>query len=157
MLLIRIMTHTYRTHYYHLIWSTKNREKWITPEIQNNLYLYIGGIMRNNHNCVLLGIGGISDHVHLLMSLSLPDKFTQVVRDVKANSSLWIHKNYPQSNLFAWQEGYASYSVSYSSVEKVLNYINNQEEHHKKTTFDEEYVLLLRKCQIEYDEEYVLG
>ena len=150
------MTHTYRTHYYHLIWSTKNREKWITTEIQNDLYLYMCGIIKNNHNSVLLGIGGTLDHVHLLMSLSLPDKFTHLVRDVKANSSLWIHKNFPQSKLFAWQEGYASFSVSYSSIDRVLHYINNQEEHHKTVTFEDEY-LLLRKCHVKFDEKYVLG
>lgn len=150
------MTHSYRAHYYHLIWSTKNREPFIAKEIQDLLYAYIGGIVKFN-NGALLCAGGTENHVHLLIGLTLPDKFTDVIRDIKANSSSWLNKNLSSNQNFGWQEGYGSFSVSYSSIERVKNYINNQEEHHKVITFDEEYLQLLKKHQIQYDGRFVLG
>ena len=150
------MTHSYRAHYYHLIWSTKNREPLIAKEIQDLLYAYIGGIVKFN-NGALLCAGGTENHVHLLIGLTLPDKFADVIRDIKANSSSWLNKNLSSNQNFGWQEGYGSFSVSYSSIERVKNYINNQEEHHKVITFDEEYLQLLKKHQIQYDGRFVLG
>ncbi len=149
------MTHSFRAHYYHLIWSTKKREPLITHNIQQSLYDYMGGII-NKYNGRLLCAGGMLDHVHLLVGLKLPDKFSDFIRDVKAGSSLWVNKNLDYPN-FAWQEGYGSFSVSYSSLEKVVNYIKNQEEHHKVTTFEEEYFQLLKKHKITFDARFVLG
>jgi len=128
----------------------------ITKEIQLSLYDYMGGIIKN-HNGKLLSAGGTLDHVHLLVGLKLPDKFSDFIRDVKAGSSLWANKGLPHNQYFAWQEGYGSFSVSYSSLEKVKNYIKNQEEHHKIITFKEEYLQLLRKHKIEFDDRFVLG
>ena len=151
-----IMTHSFRAHYYHLIWSTKNRAPLITSEIQSTLYSYIGGIIKN-HNGKLLSAGGTLNHVHLLVGLKLPDKFSDFIRDVKASSSLWMNKDLSQNQCFAWQEGYGSFSVSYSSLEKVEHYIKNQVEHHKIITFEEEYIQLLKKHKIQFDDRFVLG
>ena len=149
------MTHSFRSHYFNLIWSTRNRVPLITKENQSSLYAYMGGVIKN-YDGKLMEAGGTFDHVHLLVGLSLPDKFSDLVRDVKTNSSLWLKKNSTQQ-YFAWQEGYGSFSVSYSSLEKVKHYIKNQEEHHKTKSFDEEYLQLLKKHKIPYDTRFVLG
>ena len=120
------MTHSYRLYYFHLIWSTKQRIPNISPEVQSRLYPYLGAITRN-HSGKLLEIGGMSDHVHLLIELSLLDKFSHFIRDLKASSSQWIHKNFPNLHDFAWQEGFGSFSVSCSALQGVHKYIQNQE------------------------------
>ena len=149
------MTHSFRAHYFHLIWSTKNREPLIQPEIQLKLYNYIGSIIQKC-NGSLLRTGGIYDHVHLLVGLSLPDKFSELICDIKSSSSAWM-KQHSSQKYFAWQEGYGSFSVSYSSLEKVCQYISNQEEHHKTKTFDQEYLTLLKKHNLKIDNRFVLG
>jgi putative transposase len=150
------MTHTYRQHYFHLIWSTKKRLPQISSDVQLRLYPYLGAITRN-HSAKLLEVGGMPDHVHLLVELSVVDKFSYFIRDVKASSSLWIHKNFPNLHDFAWQEGYGSFSVSYSALESVQKYIQNQEKHHAKVSFQEEYLKFLALHGIKYDERFVLG
>jgi len=97
------------------------------------------------------------DHIHLLIELGVLDKFSYFIRDLKASSSLWIHKNFDNLKKFAWQEGYASVSVSYSALNKVRGYIQNQERHHASLSFDEEYVNLLQYHQVNFDERFVLG
>ena len=149
------MAHSFRAHYFHLVWSTKNREPLINKEIQSLLYAYIGGVIKN-HDGKLLEAGGMLEHVHLLVGLSLPDKFSDFIRDIKTSSSLWINKNAPEKH-FSWQDGYGSFSVSYSSLEKVKHYIKNQEKHHKTYSFDEEYLQLLNKHNINFDARFVLG
>ena len=150
------MTHTYRAHFFHFIWSTKGREPWISKEIQERLYNYIAGIIKQQ-NAQLLAIGGIADHVHLLVRFEDIEKLSFFIRDIKANSSLWISKNFPDRSSFEWQQGYGSFTVSSSNLEKVKTYIHNQEEHHQKVTFAEEYCNFLKKHGIQYDERFVLG
>jgi putative transposase len=150
------MAHSFRIHYFHLIWSTKQRRPQITTEIQSRLYSYLEGIV-SNHSGKLLEIGGMPDHVHLLIELSNIDKFSEFVRDLKACSSLWIHKNFADLNDFSWQEGYGSFSVGYSTLENVRNYIRNQKVHHKDMSFDDEYLKLLKMNCVIYDERFVLG
>ena len=152
----KFMTHSYRQHYFHLIWSTKDRSPYINSEVQMRLYSYLGAIIKN-HSGKLLEVGGMPDHIHLLIELSLLDKFSHFVRDMKASSSQWIHKNFPTMEKFAWQEGYGSFSVSYSSLEEVRKYIQNQELHHKAMTYEEEYLKILKLHQINYDLRFVLG
>jgi putative transposase len=149
------MTHSHKAHFFHLIWSTKNRVKLITPEIQSRLYPYMGGIVRN-FNGSLLEIGGMSDHVHLLINLRNLDKYSYLIRDVKAHSTLWINKNFPDLK-FEWQEGSASYTLHFSLIDTVKNYIQNQEKHHKTMTFEEEYIKFLEGQNIEYDARFVFG
>ena len=149
------MTHSFRSHYFHLIWSTKSREPLIDAAVQASLYNYIGGVIKN-YKGNLLAAGGTFDHVHLLIGLSLPDKFSEFIRDIKATSSSWVKQNTSQQ-YFAWQEGYGSFSVSYSSLEKVYNYMKNQEEHHKTKSFDQEYLELLKKHNLKINNRFVLG
>lgn len=149
------MTHSLRSHYFHLIWSTKNRQPLIRKENQSTLYAYMGGVIQN-YDGTLLEAGGTSDHVHLLVGLNIPDKFSVLVRDIKTSTSSWLKKNSSQE-YFSWQEGYGSFSVSYSSLEKVKNYIINQEKHHKTKSFDQEYLQLLEKHKITFDSRFVLG
>jgi putative transposase len=150
------MTHSYRLHYFHLIWSTKQRFPFITPVVQSRLYPYLGAITRN-HSGKLLEIGGMSDHVHLLIELSLLDKFSHFIRDLKASSSQWIHKHFPEITAFAWQEGYGSFSVSYSALQDVKKYIQNQEQHHATMSFEDEYLKFLKLHHVKYDDRFVLG
>lgn len=150
------MTHSYRVHYFHIVWSTKNRVPWINPELQKRLYSYLIGIIRN-HKGKLIEIGGMPDHVHMLIELSNLDKFSYFIRDLKSCSSLWIHQTFPQLKDFAWQEGYGSFSVSVSAISTVKKYILNQEKHHANQSFDQEYLKLLQLHNIQYDERFVLG
>ena len=150
------MTHSYRLHYFHLIWSTKERYPHITADVQSRLYPYLGAITQN-HSAHLLEIGGMPDHVHLLLQFSDHDKFSHFIRNLKASSSQWIHKNFPHLHNFAWQEGYGSFSVSYSSLKSVQKYIQNQAQHHKTMSFEEEYLKFLKVHGVKYDERFVLG
>jgi putative transposase len=150
------MTHSYRIHFFHFIWSTKQRRPYISKEVQSRLYPYMAAITKN-HSGNLLEIGGMPDHVHLLVELSSLDKFSHFVRDVKASSSLWIHKNFPDLKDFAWQEGYGSFSVSFSAVESVKKYILNQEQHHSTMSFEKEFLTFLKLLNVKYDERFVLG
>ena len=139
---------------YHLIWSTKHRQPLISEDIRDRLFQYIGGIIRDDGG-KLLAAGGMPDHVHLLADIGKQQSVVDAVRDIKANSSGWIHKTFPQYQSFAWQTGYGAFTVSYSSVEAVKNYIANQAEHHRKRTFQEEFVEFLQRHGIEYDERYL--
>ena len=139
---------------YHLIWSTKHRQPLISEDIRDRLFQYIGGIIRDDGG-KLLAAGGMPDHVHLLADIGKQQSVVDAVRDIKANSSGWIHKTFPQYQSFAWQTGYGAFTVSYSSVEAVKNYIANQAEHHRQRTFQEEFVEFLQRHGIEYDDRYL--
>ena len=99
----------------------------------------------------------MSNHVHLLIHLRNLDKYSYLLRDVKAHSTLWIHKNFPPLKEFEWQEGFASYSLHYTLVDAVRNYIKNQEQHHQTVTFEEEYLKFLDGQNIDYDKRFVFG
>jgi REP element-mobilizing transposase RayT len=139
---------------YHLIWSTKHREPLIVDEFRDRLFEYIGGILRG-HRGKLLAAGGMPDHVHLLADVSKQQAIADAVRDIKANSSGWIHETFPHHRSFAWQTGYGAFTVSYSNVETVKRYIANQAEHHRVRSFQEEFVEFLRKHEVEYEEKYL--
>lgn len=140
--------------YFHMIFSTKNRLPQIIPEIQPRLYAYIGGIL-SHRKSVLLAAGGISDHIHLLASLSRETCIADMLRDIKSLSSGWIHAEFPASRDFAWQSGYAAFSVSYSNLDGVRAYLAAQAEHHRHKTFQEEYLDFLQRHDIAYDERYI--
>jgi putative transposase len=146
------MSHTAGNLVLHLIFSTKDRQPLITPEIRADLFAYLGGIIREMHGTALI-INGTADHVHMLVRIRPSHSAAEIARVVKTNSSRWVHEKY---NLrFAWQTGYGAFSVSESSVAAVSRYIATQEEHHKKLTFQEEYVAFLKKNKITYDERYI--
>jgi putative transposase len=150
------MTHSFKMHYFHLIWSTKDRYPYIDVNMQPKLYAYIAGIVQNS-GYTLMEIGGMPDHVHLLVHMTNLDQYSAFIRDVKTHSTLWIKKNFSYAEKFKWQEGFASLSVSYSSIEKIRNYIKNQNEHHRTLTFEEEYFKFLDIQKIKYEKQFVLG
>lgn len=138
----------------HFVWSTANREPWITPDWNDRLFGYIGGVLRHDR-IKLIEAGGIEDHVHLYTSLPSTTSIAGLVNAVKSNSSRWVHETFPKRRGFAWQKGYGAFSVSKSSESQVLQYIRDQETHHRKRTFKEEFLTLLEKHEIEYDERYL--
>ena len=140
--------------YTHIIFSTQNRENILCHEDLQDIHAYLGGII-NNNNCNTIIIGGISDHVHILCKLSSTTAIATLLQEVKRSSSKWIKQKSPVYKDFAWQNGYAAFSVSQSKVEIVRNYIANQEAHHHKQTFKEELIEFLNNYQVEYDPEYL--
>jgi len=138
----------------HIVFSTKDREPSITDELASRLYGYIGGIVHNTRS-VLLAAGGIEDHSHLLVSLGRTASIADLIRNIKTNSSLWVHETFPQLTRFAWQSGYGAFSVSRSVIERVKAYIANQREHHKQETFKDELLRFLKEHDLEYDERYL--
>jgi putative transposase len=136
----------------HLIFSTKNRQPFILPAVRDELFNYLGGILKGI-NCPPIRVGGVADHVHLLFTLSKTVALAKAVEEVKKESSKWAKgKVHPK---FYWQTGYGAFSVSASQEEAVATYIDNQEKHHEKRTFQEEFREFLLKHRVEFDEEYV--
>jgi REP element-mobilizing transposase RayT len=150
------MANTYSHCYNHIVFSTKNRINLIHPDIENRVWAYIGGIARK-HNLTALQVGGIDNHIHVLISSPPSVSPSQIAQWIKGATSHWIHSEFPELKGFAWQDGYGVFSVCKSHSQKVIDYIKNQREHHKRQTFEEEYVELLRLHGIEYDERYLFG
>jgi|SoiMethySBSTD1v2_1073268.scaffolds.fasta_scaffold927957_1 REP element-mobilizing transposase RayT len=138
----------------HLIFSTKNRVRVLSPRIRSELHPYLAVVLRE-HRCPALQVGGIEDHVHLLFGLSRVTSLAEVVETVKTSSSKWIKGKGPDFRGFYWQAGYGAFSVSQSEADAVIDYIRCQEEHHKQMSFQEEYRRFLERYQIPYDERYV--
>ena len=150
------MGHTYTALHFHIVFSTKNRVPSIAPDIQTRLHEYIGGIVRGE-NGILIAIGGMPDHTHLLATLHPTDSVADAIRRVKGNSSKWMHEDLPGMQDFAWQTGYGAFSVSRSNLAEVEAYINNQQVHHARLSFEEEFLAFLQRHGIQYDKRYVLG
>jgi len=140
--------------YLHIIFGTKNREKVIDQSTKPELIKYMAGILKKI-DCAPIKIGGTSNHMHLLTTLPRTNTLSDIIKTTKIESSKWIKTKGRHYQNFHWQKGYGAFSVSQSHVDKVENYILNQEEHHKKKTFKEEYLEFLNKYKIEYDEKYV--
>ncbi len=139
---------------YHIVFATKDRQAFLTAEREQRLYEYIGGIIRGLGG-ICLAINGMPDHVHILAKLR-PDKaLSDVLRDIKANSSGWIHDAFPDAADFSWQNGYGAFTVSESQIPKVAEYIARQKEHHHETTFESEFVGMLEKNGTEVDIKYL--
>jgi putative transposase len=138
----------------HFVWSTAGREPWILPAWEDELYKYVGGVLRNK-NAKLLEAGGTSDHIHLYASLPSTVSLAEIVNAVKANSSRWIHNEFANRRGFAWQEGYGAFSVSKSSERNVMKYIRRQKEHHRRRGFKGEFIDLLDRHGIDYDRRYI--
>ena len=150
------MPHTYSNLLVHVIFSTQERKPAITPDIQSQLFAYMGGIVRTLHGRAL-AIGGTKDHVHMLMRLPQDACVADMVRVVKSNSSRWMHEKWAASASFSWQTGYGAFSVSKSNASAVAKYIAEQSRHHSHRSFQEEFVAFLRKNGVEYDERYIWG
>ena len=148
------MPHTFTHLLAHIIFSTKDRAPLMGPEVKPRLLEYMGGIIRELGGKTL-GINGASDHVHLLVWLPATVSVSEAMRVLKTNSSRWVHEAGISRRPFAWQAGYAAFSVSQSAAPEVQKYIAHQEEHHRKVSFQEELLSYLRKHGIEYDERYL--
>ena len=138
----------------HLVFSTKNRVRTLTPAIQSELHPYLAGTL-DNIDCPSLQVGGIADHVHLFFGLSRTRTIADLVEVVKTSSSKWIKTKSVEFAEFHWQSGYGAFSVSQSDADGVVAYIRNQAHHHQKMTFQDEYRRLLERYQIAFDEKYV--
>ncbi|MEI8114804.1 MAG: transposase [Bacteroidia bacterium] len=140
--------------YIHLIFHIKNSQVPIRQEEKKVLYAYIGTILKDNGSIPIL-INGTNDHMHILCVMSKNSSLASLVEEIKRHSSRWIKTMDPHYKQFAWQGGYAGFSVSQSIHDKTKRYIANQEEHHKKMTFREELLVFLKEYEIEYDERYL--
>jgi len=150
------MGHSYISNLQHIVFSTKQRRRYITADLQQKLWPYMGGIARDN-KIKSIAIGGVEDHAHLLLSMPATISLSRAVQLIKGASSRWIHETMPSLRDFAWQEGYSAFSVGISAVDDTIAYIQRQAEHHRKKSFEEELVQFLKRHGIEYDERYVFG
>ena len=139
----------------HLVYSTKGRRPWLPEDIHNRLFAYKAGILKQL-DCPAVVIGGVEDHVHMLVTLSKNIALSEVVKQVKKGSSKWMKSAEATGNQdFCWQNGYAGFSVSESKLEQVRQYIENQAEHHRRISFQDELRALFQRHRIEFDERYV--
>lgn len=147
------MANTFSQIYIHVVFAVKGRENLI-HKWKDELYKYICGIVKANHEKVY-AINGMPDHIHLLLSIKPDCKLSDLMRDIKASSSKWINTKKIVLGKFQWQEGFGAFSCSQSQLDVVIAYIDNQEKHHSKKSFRQEYIELLKKYQIEFNEKYV--
>ena len=148
------MAQTLVSLYVHIVFSTKNRIGMIEPEIEPDLFAYIGGIA-NTDSSKLIAAGGTSNHVHLLVSLSKKIGLSDLIGDIKRGSSVWIKEKRSHYSNFHWQDGYGAFSVGYTQLNAVKKYIANQKQHHSRKTFEDEFRYFLKKYDVDYDERYV--
>jgi len=140
--------------YIHLVFSPKYRERLIRKEIQSEVFSYISGIITNRKHKSII-INGMPDHIHILVGANPNDKISDLVACIKKESSVFINDKNWFKGKFHWQDGYGAFSYGKSQLETIYNYIANQEAHHKKRNFREEYMALLKKFDIKYDDKYL--
>ncbi|MEP7127734.1 MAG: IS200/IS605 family transposase, partial [Chitinophagales bacterium] len=146
---------TYTQIHLQLIFAVKYRPAMIQPKWKTDLYKYITGIVKNNKH-KLVSINGMPDHLHLLIGMRPHQSLSDLMQDIKGDSSTWINVNQLTQSKFRWQEGYAAFSYSHSHLKNVITYIENQEYHHRKLKFMDEYRMFLKKFEVEFDERYML-
>lgn len=139
---------------YHIIFSTKDREPTIVPEIRDELYRYVGGIIKAEGGG-LLQMGGMPDHIHMVVKLKPVHSLSEMMQKVKGGSSKWVNKQNRFAHKFVWQEGYGAFTVSESQMPVVLRYVREQENHHRKLSFKEEFIRILEHHGVEYNERYI--
>jgi REP element-mobilizing transposase RayT len=150
------MANTYSQIYLHFVFSTKNREPLIHSEIEERVWAYIAGVTKR-HGMVPIQIGGIDDHVHALIGCPTTLSPSQIAKAIKGDSSYGMRREFEGFLSFGWQDGYGVFSVSRSALTSVADYIRTQREHHSKLSFEDEYIGLLQKHGVEYDERYLFG
>ena len=148
------MPGTYSQMLLHVVFSTKQREPWITPGVAERLYPYIGCIIRTEKG-TLYEIGGVEDHIHMYFRWRPSGSVSDLMRTIKARSSKWVHDEFPALASFAWQEGYSLFTVSKSQEAAVKRYIAGQREHHKTEDFKVELLRLLKLHEVEFEEKYL--
>jgi REP element-mobilizing transposase RayT len=150
------MANTYTSLHYHVVFSTTNRYPWLTLEIEQRVWSFIGGIAKE-HKMTAHQVGGVEDHIHALVTAPPTIAASDIAKHLKGESSLWVHREFSGLKRFSWQDGYAAFTVSKSNLPRVVRYIKNQRAHHRKKTFREEYLALLTMNGVDYDERYVWG
>ncbi len=148
------MANTFSQIYIQTVFAVSNRLSLIRPEIKEDVYKYITGIVRNQGQ-KLISINGMPDHVHILIGLKPAMALADLVREIKADSSNFINRNKWVRGKFSWQEGYGAFSYGHSQLSTIIRYIQNQEKHHSRRSFKDEYLTLLRKFDIAFDDKYV--
>src|SRR5436190_18990109 len=148
------MANTYSQIYIQTVFAVENRQSLITPAFQEDLYKYIAVIIRNQGQ-KLIAINGVQDHVHILIGLKPAMALADLVRDIKSDSTNFINEKQFVRGRFNWQEGYGAFSYGHSQLNRVIRYIQNQEKNHQKRSFKNEYMALLRKFDIAFEEKYV--
>ena len=148
------MPQAYTSLHCHIVFAVRGRRTLLAPEIRPRLYAFVGGVIRKRKG-MLLAAGGTADHVHLLALLHPRHAVSDVLRDVKAASSKWIHERFPDRRGFAWQDGYGAFAVSISNLPRVKGYITDQERRHRRLSFREELIRLLKAHGVDYDERYL--
>jgi len=148
------MANTYTQIYLHIVFSDKGRQNLIQKKWQDELHKYICGIVTGKEQKVY-AIGGMADHIHILVSVKPNLALSDLVRDIKANSSKWINGKGYVLGKFQWQEGFGALSYAQSQLDAVISYINNQEQHHQKKTFKNEYLELLQNFKLQYDDKHL--
>jgi len=130
---------SYVSSYFHCVFSTRERRPLISPELQERLWPYLGGIARQNE-MKAIEIGGVSDHIHILLSLPSTLSIAKAMQLIKGGSSKWVHDSFPEHRLFGWQVKYGAFAVCVSLLDRPIRYIRRQAEHHRQMTFQEEFV-----------------
>ncbi|PCE63497.1 IS200/IS605 family transposase [Sediminicola luteus] len=148
------MANTYTQLYFHVVFAVKGRANHISPQWKEELYKYISGVVRNKNQKLMI-INGMSDHVHILLGTKPNCNLSDLVRDIKANSSKWINERRLVSGEFRWQTGFGAFTVGQRGLKKVIAYIENQEEHHKRKKFRKEYEEFLKTYGVDYDSDYL--
>jgi putative transposase len=150
------MANTYTQIHIQTVFAVKFREALITPELKPQLFGYIGETIKSYGHKLLI-VNGVHDHVHCFFGMRPTQSISDLMQEVKSNSSKWINDNRLLSSKFAWQEGFGAFSYAKSQCSNVITYIENQEIHHQKRTFREEYMDMLEKAEIDYDERYIFS
>ena len=148
------MSGTFSQIYIQAVFAVKGRENLLEKKWREEVFKYMVGIIKNKGQKPII-VNGVSDHVHVFVGLKPSMSVSDLIRDVKNNSTNFINEKKFVKGKFSWQEGYGSFSYSHSHIENVYNYILNQEEHHRKKTFHEEYLEFLKNFDVEYDEKYL--
>lgn len=148
------MAGTYTKLYYHIVFSTKNRQRFVSNSIENELHKYVCGIIRG-FGGQAIEVNGTTDHIHILAIVPPTVSISDALRTIKANSSKWVHDTTPTLATFGWQDGYSAFTVSESQVESARQYIRDQKTHHRERDYKAELLALLQKHGVEYDERYL--
>lgn len=148
------MPNTYSQIYVHIVFSVEHRQNLIPTQYKAELHKFISGIVTNNKH-KMIQINSMPDHMHIFVGMNPGIAISELVRDIKANSSRFINKKQWVVGRFNWQEGYAAFSYAHSQIEDVANYILNQEKHHAYKSFREEYIEILKRFNVDYDEKYL--
>ena len=150
------MANTYTQLYFHVVFAVKGRRNLIASNWNTELYKYISGII-SNKNQKLMIINGMPNHIHLLIGLKPNCNLSDLIRDIKANSSKWVNEMNFVVGKFQWQNGFGAFTVGHSQLQMVINYIKEQEAHHQKKSFRQEYFSILRTNDIDYNDQYIFS